>query len=197
MEPDGTRVFRDIIERFNKTSPESPVRLVEGPPSSDTREDMYSTAFLAGGSGYDIVYCDVVWVPKFAAAGWLLDLTDRLSPADGDDFLPADLEAGRYNGRLYRIPAFTDAGLLYYRSDLIRRPGTIAPPGRRRPYSLSLFQSTYWFAFAVLAYGLIWLVTGQTDSLTASILAIHPAWAQKPPEPPSEQMNANPAPPQT
>ena len=126
MEPDGTRVFRDIIERFNKTSPESPVRLVEGPPSSDTREDMYSTAFLAGGSGYDIVYCDVVWVPKFAAAGWLLDLTDRLSPADGDDFLPADLEAGRYNGRLYRIPAFTDAGLLYYRSDLIRRPGTIA-----------------------------------------------------------------------
>ena len=122
MEPDGTGVFRDIIERFNKTSPESPVRLVEGPPSTDTREDMYSTAFLAGGSGYDIVYCDVVWVPKFAAAGWLLDLTDRLSPDDGDDFLPADLEAGRYNGRLYRIPAFTDAGLLYYRSDLIRRP---------------------------------------------------------------------------
>ena len=122
MEPDGTGVFRDIIERFNKSHSRATVRLVEGPPSTDTREDMYSTAFLGGGSGYDIVYCDVIWVPKFAAAGWLLDLTDRLSPADGNDFLPADLEAGRYNGRLYRIPAFTDAGLLYYRKDLVRRP---------------------------------------------------------------------------
>jgi multiple sugar transport system substrate-binding protein len=122
MEPDGTGVFRDIIDRFNKTHPDASVRLVEGPPSTDAREDMYSTAFLGGGSGYDIVYCDVVWVPKFAAAGWLLDLTDRLLPVDRDDFLPADLEAGRYNGRLYRIPAFTDAGLLYYRKDLVRRP---------------------------------------------------------------------------
>ena len=122
MEPDGTGVFRDIIERFNKAHPQTSVRLVEGPPSTDTREDMYSTAFLAGGSGYDIVYCDVIWVPKFAAAGWLLDLTDRLLPADRDDFLPADLEAGRYGGRLYRIPAFTDAGLLYYRKDLVPRP---------------------------------------------------------------------------
>src|SRR5262249_53433972 len=122
MEPDGTGVWRDIIERFNTAHPRSPVRLVEVPDPADSREDMYSSAFLAGRSGYDIVYCDVVWVPKFAAAGWLLDLTDRLSAPDRDDFLPADLEGGTHNGRLYRIPAFTDAGLLYYRSDLVRRP---------------------------------------------------------------------------
>src|SRR5215831_5516103 len=121
MEPDGTGVWRDIIERFNTAHPESPVRLVEGPAPTDSREDMYSTAFLAGRSGYDIVFCDVIWVPKLAAAGWLLDLTDRLSSADRDDFLPADLEGGTYNGRLYRIPAFTDAGLLYYRRDLVSR----------------------------------------------------------------------------
>src|SRR2546425_11929713 len=122
MEPDGTGVWREILGRFNQAHPETPVRLVEGTPSTDGREDMYSTAFLAGRSGYDIVFCDVIWVPKFAAAGWLLDLTDRLSAADLADFLPADLDAGRYNGRLYRMPAFTDAGLLYYRSDLVRRP---------------------------------------------------------------------------
>jgi multiple sugar transport system substrate-binding protein len=122
MEPDGTGVFRDIIGRFNNTHPQTPVRLVEGPPSTDAREDMYSTAFLAGSSAYDIVYCDVIWIPKFAAAGWLLDLTSRLSAADANDFLPADLEAGKYKGRLYRIPAFTDAGILYYRTDLVPRP---------------------------------------------------------------------------
>src|SRR5262245_2270859 len=122
MEPDGTGVWGDIIGAFNNRHPQTPVRLVEGHPSTDARENMYSTAFLAGRSGYDIVYCDVVWVPKFAAAGWLLDLTERLSSADRNDFLPADIEGGTYNDRVYRIPAFTDAGLLYYRSDLIRRP---------------------------------------------------------------------------
>ena len=122
MEPDGTGVWRNIIDRFNTLHPQIPVRLVEGPPSTDAREDMYSTAFLAGRSGYDIIFSDVIWVPKFAAAGWLLDLTNRLSPADRDDFLAADLEGGIYEGHLYRIPAFTDAGLLYYRSDLIQKP---------------------------------------------------------------------------
>src|SRR6476660_7041667 len=124
MEPDGTGVWHRLLDRFNRTHPNIPVRLVEGPGSTDTREDMYSTAFLGGAGGYDIVYCDVVWVPKFAAAGWLLDLTTRLPAVDRDDFLPADLEGGSYNGRIYRIPAFTDGGLLYYRTDLVRAPET-------------------------------------------------------------------------
>jgi multiple sugar transport system substrate-binding protein len=122
MEPDGTGVWREIIDRFNAAHSGPPVRLVEGPAATNTREDMYATAFLAGESGHDIVYCDVVWVPKFAAAGWLLDLTDRVAPDDREDFLQADLDAGTYNGRIYRIPAFTDAGLLYYRSDLVKQP---------------------------------------------------------------------------
>jgi multiple sugar transport system substrate-binding protein len=121
MEPDGTGVWRGIIQRFNSDHPDTPVRLVEGPASTDSREDMYSTAFLSGRNAYDIVYCDVVWVPKFAAAGWLMDLSGSLTAADRDDFLPADLAGGTYNGRLYRIPAFTDAGVLYYRQDLVER----------------------------------------------------------------------------
>ena len=122
MEPDGTGGWRELANRFNASHPEVPVRLVEGPPATDTREDMYSTAFLAGRNGYDVVYCDVVWVPKFAAAGWLMDLSGRLSARDRADFLKADLDGGTYQGKLYRIPAFTDAGVLYYRSDLVRNP---------------------------------------------------------------------------
>lgn len=122
MEPDGTGVWRRLLDRFNGLHPDTPVQLVEGPASTDTREDMYSTAFLAGSGGYDIVYCDVVWVPKFAAAGWLLDLSGGWNQSELDAFLPADLEAGTFEGRLYRIPAFTDAGLLYYRTDLVPSP---------------------------------------------------------------------------
>ncbi|HEY9663601.1 MAG TPA: extracellular solute-binding protein [Allocoleopsis sp.] len=62
---------------------------------------------------------DIVWLPKFAAAGWLMDLIDRIPAAEVADFFPADLEGGRYEGRLYRLPYRTDAGLLYYRKDLL------------------------------------------------------------------------------
>jgi multiple sugar transport system substrate-binding protein len=119
MEPDGAGVWRELFEEFQRKNPDIAVAFVEGPPSTNTREDMYSTAFLAGAGGFDVIYSDVVWVPKFAAAGWLLDLTDRLSAADRQDFLPADLEGGTFQGRLYRVPAFTDAGLLFYRKDLV------------------------------------------------------------------------------
>jgi multiple sugar transport system substrate-binding protein len=119
MEPDGTGVWHELISEFNHEVPEVRVRLVEGPPSTNAREDLYSTAFLSGKSSFDIVYCDVIWLAKFAAAGWLLDLTTRLSSEDRQDFLAADLKAGSYQGRLYRVPAFTDEGLLYYRKDLV------------------------------------------------------------------------------
>jgi multiple sugar transport system substrate-binding protein len=122
MEPDGTGVWRELIQEFERERPGTHIRLVEGPPSTNTREDMYSTSFLSGAAGYDIVYADVIWTPKFAAAGWLLDLTERLSPEDAADFLPVPLAAGYYKGRLYRIPAFSDAGVLYYRKDLVPQP---------------------------------------------------------------------------
>jgi multiple sugar transport system substrate-binding protein len=122
MEPDGTGVWRELISEFNRRATSVRVRLVEGPPATDAREDLYSTSFLSGKSSFDIIYCDVVWVAKFAAAGWLTDLTAELSSEDREDFLATELKAGSYKGRLYRIPAFTDAGMLYYRKDLVPVP---------------------------------------------------------------------------
>jgi multiple sugar transport system substrate-binding protein len=122
MEPDGSGLWHRLVNKFNSVHPGVHLEIVEGPPATDTREDMYSVSFLSGEASYDIVYADVIWTPRFAAAGWLLDLTDRLSPAEAADFLTPDLEAGRYQGHLYRIPAFTDAGVLYYRKDLVSSP---------------------------------------------------------------------------
>jgi multiple sugar transport system substrate-binding protein len=122
MEPDVTGAWHELIGEFQRLHPEARIQIVDGPPATDAREDMYSTSFLSGDAAYDIVYCDVIWTPKFAAAGWLLDLTDRLSQTDAQAYLPTDLQAGIYHGRLYRVPAFTDAGVLYYRKDLAAKP---------------------------------------------------------------------------
>jgi multiple sugar transport system substrate-binding protein len=101
--------------------------MVEGPNATDLRENMYTTALLAGDDSLDVVYMDVTWTPKFAAAGWLLPLDEVFRPEEVNALLPGAVDAGRYRGHLYRIPVRTDVGLLYYRRDLLEEAG-IAPP---------------------------------------------------------------------
>jgi multiple sugar transport system substrate-binding protein len=101
--------------------------LVEGPQSTDLRENLYTASLLARDPTFDLVYLDVTWTPKFAAAGWLLPLDERLTESERARFLPAALGAGEYEGRLYRIPVRTDMGLLFYRKDWLDSAG-FAPP---------------------------------------------------------------------
>ena len=115
--------WQPIIADFEASHPDIKLKLVQGPNATNLRENLYTTSFLLGDVPYDLIYMDIVWVPKFAAAGWLMDMSDRISPEDEADFLTGDLEGGRYKGGLYRMPFRTDAGMLYYRSDLLKEAG--------------------------------------------------------------------------
>jgi multiple sugar transport system substrate-binding protein len=116
-----------IARGFEAAHPSVRVELVEGPNATDLRENLYTTALLAGDDAFDLVSMDVTWTPKFARAGWLTPLDDAFPPGETRGLLPEDLAAGRYGGRLYRIPVRTDAGLLYYRRDLLEQ-ARLAPP---------------------------------------------------------------------
>ena len=116
-----------IIEEFQAKHPGIQINIVEGPNTVNLLEDLYTSAFILGDSPYDLVNMDVIWTPKFAAAGWLLDLTDKISPDELAEFSPKDIEARRYEGKLYGIPVRSDVGMLYYREDLLKKVG-FAPP---------------------------------------------------------------------
>ncbi|MCK9588218.1 MAG: ABC transporter substrate-binding protein [Terrimicrobiaceae bacterium] len=128
MEPDGRGAWRELFAEFERRNPDVRVAMIEGPAAADAREDMYIHSLLAGSGDYDLVYADVVWIPKFAAAGWLEDLTDRWPQAEWKDFVPATIEGGTYKGRIYRVPTQLNGGVLYYRKDLLEGIGA-APPG--------------------------------------------------------------------
>ena len=128
MLPASERPFwRPLVERFVRDHPGTRVELIEGPESTDLREDLYTTSLLARDPTFDLIYMDVTWTAKFAAAGWLRPLDDLVTVAEREAFLPAALDAGRYQGRLYRIPVRTDVGVLYYRKDLLEAAG-LPPP---------------------------------------------------------------------
>jgi multiple sugar transport system substrate-binding protein len=79
------------------------------------------------GPGFDVMMLDVIWVPEFARAGWLLDLTTSLTPGELDGHFPAAAAAARWDGRVWALPWNFNVGLLYYRADLLRRHG-VDPP---------------------------------------------------------------------
>ncbi|MCS6812357.1 MAG: ABC transporter substrate-binding protein [Cyanobacteria bacterium] len=120
-------MWKPLAQKFEQRYPRSRLNLVEAPSSPDLLEDLSTAAFLLGDSPYDLVYMDVTWTPKFAAAGWLQDLSDRITAAELDEFLAADVAAGRYRGHLYRIPVRSDIGVLYYRRDLLQQAGYTPP----------------------------------------------------------------------
>lgn len=60
---------------------------------------------------------------------------------------------------------------LCQRTNIIRAP--LGPPsGGVAPYSLSRFQLAFWFILVVAGYMLVWIVTGELDTITDSILAL-------------------------
>ena len=119
--------WKPLVEEFQQKNPDINLKIVEGPNATNQIEDLYTSSFLLGNSPYDLVFMDIVWVPKFAAAGWLTDLSDRISPEELGQFLSGDVSGGRYQGKLYRIPLRSDAGMLYYRKDLLQEAGYEPP----------------------------------------------------------------------
>jgi multiple sugar transport system substrate-binding protein len=127
MAPDRTRVWHEIFEEFHRRNPEIRIKHVEGPTATNTREDLYVTSFLSGQTIYDLVYADVPWIPKFAAAGWILDLTDRWPSPEWDRFIPGIVAGSKYKGRIYSMPIQMNGGVLFYRKDLLDAAGAKPP----------------------------------------------------------------------
>ncbi|MEL6927321.1 MAG: ABC transporter substrate-binding protein [Cyanobacteria bacterium J06600_6] len=125
---DEAQQLRPLVEKFNQQHPDIRFEIIEAPSDSNQVEDLYTSSFLLGNSPYDLVYMDIVWTPKFAAAGWLRDISDRLTPEAAQEYLAGDIAGGMYQGRLYRLPFRSDAGMLYYRQDLLEQGGYQSPP---------------------------------------------------------------------
>jgi multiple sugar transport system substrate-binding protein len=97
------------------------------PWSSDEQHQFYVINLEGQSPGFDVMMLDVIWVPEFARAGWLLDLTDRVGPDELTPHFPSAVAAATWAGRVWAFPWNMNVGLLYYRTDLLDRHG-LRPP---------------------------------------------------------------------
>jgi multiple sugar transport system substrate-binding protein len=115
---------RDIVNRWNELHPTGPkVRVETLPRTADEQHQVLALELNAGLRNFDIFDLDVAWTPEFAQHGWLVDLQD-LRPDIEQTALPGPLRTAIWKGKLWAAPYVTDAGILYYRSDLVSKPPT-------------------------------------------------------------------------
>jgi trehalose/maltose transport system substrate-binding protein len=95
------------------------VAVIRGPERSNERYFEYLDLLGRGDPEIDVVQIDVIWPSAFADQ--LVDLGDQVAAQERDQYFPALLANNTVDGRLVALPWFTDAGLLYYRSDLLAK----------------------------------------------------------------------------
>jgi multiple sugar transport system substrate-binding protein len=117
--PNQPPVWDEAIARFEAANPGVRVVRQVGPHSSTAFHDLLTQKLKNRDPGVDVFFMDVIWPAEFAAAGWARDLSSEFPPSERARFLPGTIAANTFRGRLYGVPAFIDAGLLYYRDDLL------------------------------------------------------------------------------
>jgi len=100
------------------------VEIVSTPNSTTERLALYQQLLAAGATDIDVFQIDVIW--PGILANHFIDLGEYAGNAPAAHF-PAIIDNNTVDGRLVGMPWYTDAGVLYYRSDLLDKHG-FEPP---------------------------------------------------------------------
>jgi trehalose/maltose transport system substrate-binding protein len=100
------------------------VKLVSTPNSATERLALFQQLLAAGAQDIDVFQIDSIW-PGILGAQFI-DLTPHVGDAPASHFQTI-VENNTVDGKLVAMPWFVDAGLLYYRKDLIERYGRPVP----------------------------------------------------------------------
>lgn len=127
--PDDSGSLTEVVNRFNEEY-DGRIQVEYRSMPSDTGAyfNQIRTEFQAGASPIDVIGGDVTWPAQLAANGWILDLSDRFTEDMRGDFVDAAVQSVLYQDSVWGVPWFTDAGLLYYRQDLLEESGFSEPP---------------------------------------------------------------------
>lgn len=101
------------------------VNVVSTPNSATEKLSLYQQLLGSQSGDVDVIMVDIVWPGLLA--DHLVDLSEYLPEDATDGFFPTLVDNNTVDGRLVAMPWFTDAGLLYYRRDLLEKYGHEVP----------------------------------------------------------------------
>ncbi|GMQ59942.1 sugar ABC transporter substrate-binding protein [Vallitalea sediminicola] len=81
---------------------------------------------VASGKGPDVVQLGTTWIPEFAEAGVLKDLTpfiDQYPNIDPKNYFESSIGTTEFDGKYIGIPWYVDTRAMFYRTDLLSEIG--------------------------------------------------------------------------
>src|ERR1700733_14738569 len=108
-----------VLKAWNASHPGQRVTPLYRPEAANDQLAQLVANLQAKSDAYDVIDLDVVWTAEFASAGWIIPLPAGKFPLQA--FLPPAVATAEYQGRLYAIPYYSNADLLYYRSDILAK----------------------------------------------------------------------------
>ncbi len=117
-----------LAEQFTKENPNITIK-VQAMPWNQGHEKMLTA--VASKKGPDVIQMGTSWIPEFASAGALADLTpyiEKFPELKPENFYAGAVEAGKYEGKYVGAPWYVETRVLYYRSDLLKEAGYDAAP---------------------------------------------------------------------
>src|SRR4051812_27010573 len=120
---DTTGETKEWSKRFNAKYKAQglSVKIFEFPASADEQRQQFVQRQEAKDAECVVFRSDVIWTAEFASQGWLYDMTPYTNRIKSRLLTPA-LETATYDGRVWGVPSYTNAALLYYRKDKVASP---------------------------------------------------------------------------
>lgn len=120
---DEAKALPQIAGDFMKENPDIKVN-VQALPWSNAHDKLLTA--VASKKGPDVIQMGTTWIPEFAGAGALLDLTslvDQYPEFKEDQFFTGAVNTTKYDGKIVGIPWYTETRVLFYRTDLLKEAG--------------------------------------------------------------------------
>jgi multiple sugar transport system substrate-binding protein len=115
-----TEVRKALVRQWNALHPANQATIRELPANADDQHSEMVAEAQSDTGRVDIYNLDVTAVAEFAHEKYLRPLRETDSTTEG--FLDKPLATCRYDGALWALPFNSDAGLLFYRKDLVPAP---------------------------------------------------------------------------
>jgi len=115
-----------IARDFEAKNPD--IKIVMEYVGYDYIHDKIVTGMAAKPPAYDASMIDVIWPDEFVKSGYLLDVTNRITPEMKSGIFPAAFNGVTRNGKVYGMPWLMDVKYFMYNKDMLQQAGITAPP---------------------------------------------------------------------